>query len=25
LYLAFRHKLAHLSFPYLVFDTTTRK
>jgi hypothetical protein len=25
LYLAFRHKIAHLSFPYLVFDTTTRK
>jgi hypothetical protein len=25
LYLAFRHKLAHLSFPYLVFDTATRK
>jgi hypothetical protein len=25
LYLAFRHKLAHLSFPYLVFDTTTKK
>src|SRR6516164_3730149 len=22
LYLAFRHKLAHLSFPYVVFDTT---
>jgi hypothetical protein len=25
LYLVFRHKLAHLSFPYLVFDTATRK
>jgi hypothetical protein len=25
LYLAFRHKLAHLSFPYLVFDTTTKR
>jgi hypothetical protein len=25
LYLAFRHKIAHLSFPYLVFDTTNRK
>jgi hypothetical protein len=25
LYLAFRHKLAHLSFPYVVFDTATRK
>jgi hypothetical protein len=25
LYLAFRHKLAHLSFPYLVFDTATRR
>jgi len=24
LYLAFRHKLAHLSFPYLVFDTSTK-
>jgi hypothetical protein len=24
LYLAIRHKLAHLSFPYLVFDTATR-
>jgi len=25
LYLALRHKLAHLSFPYLVFDTATMK
>jgi hypothetical protein len=25
LYLAFRHKLAHLSFPYVVFDITNRK
>ena len=25
LYLAFRHKLAHLSFPYVVFDTASRK
>jgi hypothetical protein len=25
LYLAFRHKLAHLSFPLAVFDTATRK
>jgi hypothetical protein len=25
LYLAFRHKLAHLSFPYLVFDTSTKR
>jgi hypothetical protein len=25
MYLVFRHKLAHLSFPYLVFDTATRK
>jgi len=25
LYLAFRHKLAHLSFPYVVFDTATKK
>jgi hypothetical protein len=25
LYLAFRHKIAHLSSPYLVFDTTTRE
>ena len=25
LYLAFRHKLAHLSFPYLVFDITTKR
>jgi hypothetical protein len=25
LYLAFRHKIAHLSFPYLVFDTANRK
>jgi hypothetical protein len=25
LYLAFRHKLAHLSFPYIVFDTKTKK
>jgi hypothetical protein len=25
LYLAFRHKLAHLSFPYVVFDTTSKK
>jgi len=25
LYLAFRHKLAHLSFPYVVFDTATRR
>jgi hypothetical protein len=24
LYLAFRHKIAHLSFPYLVFDTVNR-
>jgi hypothetical protein len=25
LYLAFRHKIAHLASPYLVFDTATRK
>jgi hypothetical protein len=25
LYLAFRHKIAHLSTPYVVFDTATRK
>src|ERR1700686_5817156 len=25
LYLAFRHKIAHLSVPYVVFDTATRK
>jgi hypothetical protein len=25
LYLGFRHKLAHLSFPYVVFDITNRK
>lgn len=25
LYLAFRHKITHLSFPYLVFDTANRK
>jgi hypothetical protein len=25
LYLAFRHKLGHLSFPYVVFDTATKK
>jgi hypothetical protein len=25
LYLAFRHKIAHLSFPYVVFDTATKR
>ena len=25
LYLAFRHKLAHLSFPFIVFNTSTKK